>query len=132
MNTMSPVRLHLLRAYYLLIFVGLSIQHVPRLGSAATLPFADGVILAMLLGLAGLCLFGVFQPIRMIPVLLFELGWKLLWSVSVALPLWQGGALDGRALNTFYACLWAVPIFVLLPWPIVARALTGKATSWQS
>ncbi|MET1087952.1 MAG: hypothetical protein ABWY04_12665 [Arthrobacter sp.] len=36
---------------------------------------------------------GVRYPLKLIPILLFEMIWKVIWLSTVALPLWPAGAL---------------------------------------
>ena len=48
----------------------------------------------------------------MLPVLLFELLWKLVWVGIVALPAWRQDQLGTYGMATLIECL---PVFVLFP-----------------
>ena len=69
-----------------------------------------------------LSLIGIFQPLRMLPLVLFEIVYKLLWLAAVALPLWSANQLAGSPAEGWtYAFLSvAIPI-VVVPWPYVFR-----------
>jgi hypothetical protein len=42
--------------------------------------------------LAGL---GIIRPLKMLPILLLEIFYKVLWLIIVAYPLWSNGKLEG-------------------------------------
>ena len=52
----------------------------------------------------------------MLPILLFEVTWKLLWLGIVALPLWLDDDLDGATRTQAGAVLWVVVIIAVIPW----------------
>src|ERR1700733_5243382 len=67
--------------------------------------------------LAGL---GIFRPLKMLPILLLEIFYKVLWLIIVAYPLWSNGTLAGsRAQGTTAAFLWVVLPIVAVPWGYV-------------
>jgi hypothetical protein len=67
--------------------------------------------------LAGL---GIFRPLKMLPILLIEIFYKVLWLVIVAYPLWSEGALAGSsAESTTSAFLWVILPIVAVPWAYV-------------
>lgn len=64
--------------------------------------------------LAGL---GIIRPLKMLPILLLEVFYKVLWLVIVAYPLWSRGALAGSpAEGTTTAFLWVLLPIVAIPW----------------
>jgi hypothetical protein len=120
----STIRLNLLRACYLLMFVGLALVVWPRiLADAAELPLMTGVTNALLGALGLLCGLGIVAPARMLPLLVFEVVWKVIWCLSVALPLWVQGRFTAEAGDILFACLWAVPFLFIIPWRYVALSV---------
>ena len=92
MTEVSQTRLNVMRAFYLLLALERGYRVVAKLLSAdPTLGPFDGVAYAFWGALAVLCLLGLRYPLRMIPVLLIFLVYKLLWLLIVALPLWSAG-----------------------------------------
>lgn len=124
MNQPSTIRRNLLRACYLLMFVGLALVVWPRiLVGAADLPLMTGATNALLGALGLLCGLGLLAPLRMLPLLVFEVVWKAIWCLSVALPLWQRGLLTAEAADILFACAWAVPFLFIIPWRYAALAV---------
>ncbi len=121
MNDVSTLRLYLLRGMYLLMAVGLAITIWPHIIAPASLVAGPNSVIRALLGaLAAMCLLGLRYPLRMLPLLLFELLWKLIWVVGSALPMWLGPGLDSYASDTLFACLMGVVLVpVVVPWRYV-------------
>jgi hypothetical protein len=69
--------------------------------------------------LAGL---GILRPVKMLPIILLEIFYKVLWLAIVAYPLWSRGALAGSpaegTTNVFLGVL--LPI-IAVPWGHVAQ-----------
>ena len=121
MNDVSTFRLYLLRAMYLLIGVGLALTIWPHIVAPTSLVAGPNSVIRALLGaLAAMCLLGLRYPLRMLPLLLFELLWKLIWVVASALPMWSGPGLDQYASDTLFATLMGVVLVpIVLPWGYV-------------
>jgi hypothetical protein len=120
----STLRLWLLRACYLLLVVGLAIKFWPSLlGEIATLPRMDGAVAALLSAMGLLSVIGLFFPMRMLPLLLFEITWKAIWVSTVALPNWQNGTLNDDLSSMLFNCAWATPIVLVMPWRYVLTTL---------
>jgi len=67
--------------------------------------------------LAGL---GIIRPLKMLPILLLEIFYKVLWLVIVAYPLWSENRLDGSpAEGMTSAFLWVLLPIVAVPWGYV-------------
>ena len=95
MNGVSPLRLWVMRAFYLFMAVGIGATVWPLIiGHPADLARMTGVALALLGTIGLLALLGLRYPLQMLPLLLFELIWKAVWLAAFALPRWLGGSLD--------------------------------------
>lgn len=119
-------RLNLLRAMYLLVTLGLALSFWPAVLDHTELwarwAQRRGEMVAMLLALSMLCVWGLRYPLQMLPLLIFELVWKSLWVVTIAYPLWQQGAMTPGVEESFYACLAGIIITPLvLPWRYILQ-----------
>lgn len=128
MASFSTPRLILLRACYLVLVVGLAIKYGPIVfGDIAVLPLMNGAVAALLGAMGLLSVAGLFSPVRMLPLLVFEIVWKAIWVLAVALPKALAGELDDGTLSTLLACAWALPFVFIVPWGHVARTYLGTA-----
>ena len=109
---------------YALIAVGLGITIWPGiLDHPKDLALMRGVVRSLLGALALLAVLGIRYPIKMLPLLLFELVWKSIWVLAFGLPLWLGHQLDPDTQETLTACLWGVVLVPLvMPWRYVFAA----------
>jgi hypothetical protein len=134
MSDVSTLRRHLLRAMYLLIAVGLGLSMWPGIISPASVVANSNTVVKALLGALGLlCLLGLRYPLQMLPLLIFELVWKVIWIVAFALPAWLGPGLDAYASETLLACAMGVILTPLvLPWGYIVRQyIQAPATPWS-
>lgn len=134
MSHVSTWRLWGLRASYLLLAAGLGFAIWPSLldpGTAA--PNSSTVVHALLGALAVLAVLGLCHPLRMLPVLLFELLWKTIWVCAIALPAWRRGDLGSYGTATLYECLPAFVIFPLvIPWRyVLERYVLAPGYPWR-
>jgi hypothetical protein len=133
-NDVSTFRLYLLRASYLLIVVGLGLVLWPDLiHDALSLHPRPGATPSLLAGVSLMALLGIRYPLRMLPVLLFELTWKSIWLLTVALPLWSVHQIDADTWESVKACLMGIVIFpIAIPWRyVVATYLKTPAEPWH-
>jgi hypothetical protein len=112
MSEVSTFRLYLLRAMYVFMAVGLAIFELPALLHPENLSRLEGVVLSVLAAFALLAVLGIRYPLKMLPLLLFELLWKSIWVLAFGLPLLLSGRLDPNTTETLIACLMGV---VLVP-----------------
>ena len=118
---LSLTRLNLMRAGYLLIGVGLVVVKWPLLLDAHTLPLYEGVTLCLLVAMSLLAFLGLRYPVKLLPVLLFESTWKLLWLALVALPKAVDGKVDAATSEIVFNCSFVVLILAVIPWRYVWR-----------
>src|SRR5262245_38598368 len=86
-DAVSAIRLWVMRAMYLFMAVGIGNMIWPLIISHdPTLPRMTGVAWALLGTIGLLAVLGLRYPLRMIPLLLFELTWKAIWLAAFAAP----------------------------------------------
>lgn len=135
MIEVSTLRLYLLRAMYLLIAIGLMTTIWPYIIAPPNLIAGPSSVIRALLGaLAVMALLGLRYPVQMLPLLMFELLWKVIWVVASALPMWLGPGLDEYASETLFACLMGVILVPLvIPWGhVVRRYACTPGEPWRS
>ena len=67
-----------------------------------------------------LALLGARYPVTMIPLLIFEFTWKLIWTLIVWLPLWLANRVDPDTADSFFSIFLGVVIVpIVLPWGYV-------------
>ncbi|WP_100914853.1 hypothetical protein [Pseudoalteromonas spongiae] len=134
MDEVGKVRIYLLRAMYAFIAFGLGVTTLPDIVSGSGQPAdSDTVINAILMGFCLLSLLGVKYPLKMLPVLLLELVWKVFWLLVYALPMYLNNSLDEYAQELVLACAMGVILTPLvLPWGyLITHYLKAPATPWR-
>lgn len=138
MTDIFRLRLNLLRACYLLLVLGLSLNFWPLvLSGAAALPLTEGVVNAILSTVGVLAILGLVAPLRMLPLLLFEIAWKLVWTISVALPNALASTLDTAMAKRFLPAPGPFPLSSFCPGntftlPLDARNPDPPSAPFQS
>jgi hypothetical protein len=116
---LSLRRLYAMRGGYLLMGLGLALVKWPLLADASTVPLYEGVTLSLLTAMSLLAFLGLRYPVKMLPVLLFESLWKLLWLGLVAVPNAAAGTLDQAMTEVLVNCSLIVVIAAVTPWGYV-------------
>ena len=112
-------RLYVIRAAALLGIWGLLPTVETLIRHAAT---DRGVHKALISGLWVMSLFALRYPLKMVPILLFEMTWKLIWLFSFGLPEWRSGVGSPQLSGDLWS-IGAFPVVVMLviPWGYVWR-----------
>jgi hypothetical protein len=133
MNEVSLFRLYLLRGVYLLIVVGLSLVVWPGVIHHNTpWELMEGVVACMLAAFSALCFLGLRYPLQMIPMLLWEMLWKLIWLIKVSIPLWAAGQMDEATLTTTISILVVLVVPFGIPWRYVfAHYVKKRGDRWR-
>jgi hypothetical protein len=123
----SRARLIVLRALYALIVVGLALFVWPAFLARLPEPaHYHGVVMTMLAAFSILCALGIRYPLQMLPLLLWELIWKSMWLLLIALPRWQAGTMDAPTTQTVIDCAPLPLLLLAIPWGYVARHYVRK------
>jgi hypothetical protein len=125
-------RLNLMRVGYLVMGVGLAVFRWPLLLQADSLPAAEGVIVVILTAMSLLAFLGLRHPVKMLPILVFESAWKLIWLALVALPYLLAGDVDGAKDKLLASILWVVIVLAVTPWDYVWKTyITARGDRWR-
>jgi hypothetical protein len=126
-------RLHLMRAGYAFTGVGLMVFRVPDLFiHEEPWPLKEGVVVCILTAMAALALLGLRYPVKMLPLLLFEVAWKLIWLTVVALPAMLANEMDAETMEVVVNCALAVIVVAVIPWRYVwDHYVTATGDRWR-
>src|SRR4051812_321039 len=73
-------QLQMMRVGYLVMGVGLAVVKWPLvIGYDPSTPLYEGVVAVLLTAMSLLAFLGLRYPVRMLPILLFETLWKVIW-----------------------------------------------------
>ncbi len=134
-EVLSTRRLNVMRFGYAFMGVGLAIVKWPLLlQDAASFPVMDGVVTCLLTAMSLLAFLGLRYPVRMLPILLFEVAWKLIWIGTVATPHLMAGDMDAETREVLFNCSFVVLIIAVIPWRYVWRpkVVTNQTTTSSS
>lgn len=131
-SEVSTVRLYVLRATYLLVFLGLAMQIWPLLlTTTQNYQHMRSVVHCLLAAVSLLALLGIRYPLKMLPVLFFELIWKVIWFIAVALPIYRTGTVDAATRATVFDCIPTIILLLVMPWGYVWRTyVTASGDRW--
>ena len=123
MTEVSTFRLYLLRAMYAFTFVGLVIFRWPGILNPAPGISNLSTVVGMVLGaMSLLAALGIRYPLKMLPLLFFELLWKVMWVLAWGLPLWFTHQLGADSELTLISNLVGVVLVPLaLPWDYIFK-----------
>jgi len=129
-DEISTFRLYLLRAVYLLNFVGLGVLVWPALiNHPQTWDPLHGVAFSFWAALSLLMGLGIRYPLQMLPMLFIQLLYKIIWLAAVAYPMWTIGKSTGMLQD------FAIPVvidLIVIPWPYVfAHYVRKPGERWR-
>ena len=126
-------RLQLMRIGYLVMGLGLAVVKWPVvIGYDQSMPLDEGVVAVLLTAMSLLAFLGLRYPVRLLPILLFESLWKLIWLSVVALPAVAAGHVDQAMSETIFSCSLVVIILAVIPWRYVwQQFVTATGDRWR-
>src|SRR5919199_1807355 len=102
------------------------------IGYGPSPPPFQGVVAVRLTAMSLLAFLGLRYPVRMLPILLFESLWKVIWLSVVALPAALAGTVDQAMSQVIFNCSFAVVILAVVPWRYVwQRFAVAKGDRWR-
>jgi hypothetical protein len=110
-----------MRVGYAFMGIGLVVVKWPLLPDAHSQPLFESVVTCLLVAMSVLALLGLRYPVKLLPVLLFESLWKLLWLGAVALPVAATGSLNEASREVLVNCSLVVVVLAVIPWRYVWR-----------
>ena len=131
----SLFRLYLMRVLYLLNFALLGMSVWPGLISHGK-PWdpMHGIAVSCWAALSVLSALGIRYPLKMLPLLIMQLSYKLIWVLAVGLPLRSAGQLDPVAAELFSVCTKGLVVdLIVIPWPyVLANYVKAPGDRWRS
>ncbi|MEV6300637.1 hypothetical protein AB0M02_14615 [Actinoplanes sp. NPDC051861] len=119
---LSLSRLYALRFGYAVLAIGLAIETWPVvLRHDLSWRGTESLVYCILSAISLLSFVGLRHPVRMLPLLVFESAWKVIWLSAVALPIWLSGQMDDETWGYTASCLLVVIFLAVVPWPYVYR-----------
>jgi len=133
MTEVSPIRLWVMRAMYLVMAVGIGNMIWPLIISHSdAVPRMTGVAWALLGTIGLLALLGLRYPLQMLPLLLFELCWKVIWLAAFALSRWLDGTVDAAMRESIFETSFGAVLLLVIPWRYVwANYVTKPGDPWR-
>jgi hypothetical protein len=113
-----PINIYLLRLLYILMFFVLGKETWTHIFThqGPWDPF-DAVAWCVWTAFASLAGLGIIHPLKMLPMILLEIFYKVLWLILVAYPLWSKGTLTGSpAEGITSGFLWVILPIIAVPW----------------
>ena len=100
--------------------------------NVSSLPVFEGVVACLLTAMSLLAFLGLRYPVRMLPILLFEVLWKVIWIAAVALPHLVADDIDTATREVLVNCSLVVIIIAVIPWRYVwERYIQAPADAWR-
>jgi hypothetical protein len=116
----SPARLYLLRATCILFFIAGPFIALPDVIQPD--PASRGLMSSIVAGFWVMSILGLRDPLRIMPIFLFEFVWKTIWLLAFGLPRWLSGAGAPHLRQDLWE-IGAFPILLalIIPWGYVWR-----------
>ena len=115
------INIYLLRLLYVLMFFVLGrITWTHVLTHRGPWEPTNAVAWCVWTAFATLAGIGIIRPVKMLPIVLLEIFYKMLWLILVAYPLWSAGTLAGSPAEEITSqFLWVLLPIVAVPWGYV-------------
>src|ERR1700732_3742725 len=115
------INIYLLRLLYVLMFFVLGKEtwtHI--LTHQGSWEPVNAVVWCVWTAFATLAALGIIRPLKMLPIVLLEIFYKVMWLIIVAYPLWSAGSLAGSSAEDNTSVFsWVLLPIIAVPWGYV-------------
>jgi len=117
------INIYLLRGLFFLMFFVLGLQVWSFIFKhSGTWDSDQAVAYSVFAGFSVLAFLGIINPIKMLPLLLLEVFYKVLWLLLVAFPVWfSDQVVSARVESRIFAFTLIVLPLVAIPWGYVYK-----------
>jgi hypothetical protein len=126
-----PINIYLLRVLYFLMLAVMSVDAWTMIFThEGQLERFRAVAICVWAAYGTLGFFGLFKPLKWLPIVLFMIFYKTLWLIVVSLPLWKSNQLAGSSAEEMTYIFIAAPFMLLIiPWKYFFKNyIWGKQT----
>jgi hypothetical protein len=118
-----PINIYLLRLLFSLVVVFVASDSWSTiLKHQGQWDHVKAAAVCMWVAYSTLSIFALINPLKWLPIVMFEIFYKIIWLVIVAYPLWSTNRLAGSpAEEMTYAFAWVVLPIVAMPWGYAFR-----------
>jgi hypothetical protein len=126
-----PIQIYLLRLVFILTFtfVGMDSWTAILTHEGEWKPL-NAVAFSVWAAYSTLSVFGILKPLKMLPIIAFQIFYKTLWLMIVAYPLWIAGVLrESPVYELAFAFSWVILPIVAMPWSYFFRLFFTRSQS---
>jgi|SRR3954452_6147032 hypothetical protein len=125
-------QLYGLRVLFALIAVAQGALQLPLFFNHPHWTVMSGAAHSFLLALSLLSFVGIRYPLQMLPLMIYELLWKMIWLLGIWLPLWLAGQVDADTRQSFFEIAPIVVVIPFIPWGYVfAKFVKAPGDRWK-
>lgn len=124
-----PINIYLLRLFYLLMaFFVATDAWTGIITHEGSWDRFRAMSVCVWAAYATLAVFGLFHPLKWLPIMIFMVFYKSLWLLVVAYPLWRANALAGSPAEEMTKSFLAVPLaMAAVPWKYAFETFVYKS-----
>jgi len=124
-----PIQIYLLRAVFTLtlIFIGMFSWTAIINHEGAWKP-VNAVAFCMWAAYSTMSVLGIIKPLKMLPIIVLQVFYKIVWLSIVAYPLWVRDELAGSDAEQMTSdFMWVIMPIVAMPWGYFLRSFFRSA-----
>jgi hypothetical protein len=134
-HSLPTWRVNVMRIGYAVMGVGIAFLKWPLFvqnGGLGALPVYEGVVAALLTSMGLLALLGLRYPLQLLPLLVLETLWKLIWLAAVGVPALMAGDMSDQMSTVFGSVMLVVLILAVTPWDYAwKRYVRAPGAPWR-